>query len=229
MLLLNPYRFISDPHFAAVRLLLHGNGANNGTVFFDSSADNRAATVTGGIVTQTDGLAFGASSIRCFSGDTANHIAYTATFAAAGESFTFEYYMQIVDQVGIGDGYAEGRGEFARVEKAAGARVHSANGMISGSTSQVFTLPSAVAVTHATAGMADGYQRVHVALTRSGGSATRLYVGGRYAAAGTEGGSIEKLIVGNRAASAGRTTGVKIEEMRWTQGVVRGNRSGYPA
>lgn len=56
-----------DPYFAQVGYLLHGEGANNGTVFTDSGPNafsvTRAGIAGGGIVTSTAHSKFGAASI----------------------------------------------------------------------------------------------------------------------------------------------------------------------
>tara|TARA_R110002126_G_scaffold10363_3_gene47212 strand:+ start:16302 stop:16982 length:681 start_codon:yes stop_codon:yes gene_type:complete len=53
----------SDPFFADVQLLLHGEGANGGTVFTDSSSFNKPLVTTGDATTSTTNFKFGTSSI----------------------------------------------------------------------------------------------------------------------------------------------------------------------
>lgn len=53
---------VFDPHFSAVSLLLHMDGANNSTTFPDSSANHLAVTANGGAVVSTAQSKFGGSS-----------------------------------------------------------------------------------------------------------------------------------------------------------------------
>ncbi|NMV37253.1 LamG domain-containing protein [Ralstonia insidiosa] len=52
-----------DPYFSQVALLLHGEGANNGTVFTDSSGYNHVLAVGGSPKTSTTSPKFGSASI----------------------------------------------------------------------------------------------------------------------------------------------------------------------
>ena len=67
--IMNPFAFGggggggTDPDFANVVLLLHGDGANNGTTFTDSSAYARSVTVGSGSVTSTTQTKFGSASL----------------------------------------------------------------------------------------------------------------------------------------------------------------------
>ena len=62
----NPYSFAStptDPNFADVSLLLHGDGANNSTTFTDSSSNNFTLSRVGDVKISTTESKFGGSSI----------------------------------------------------------------------------------------------------------------------------------------------------------------------
>ena len=62
----NPYSFASaptDPNFANVSLLLHGDGANNSTTFTDSSSNNFTLSRVGDVKISTTQSKFGGSSI----------------------------------------------------------------------------------------------------------------------------------------------------------------------
>ena len=64
---INPYRFAAagptDPDFANVSLLLHGDGANGSTTIIDSSPSPKAITVFGDAQISTAQSKFGGSSI----------------------------------------------------------------------------------------------------------------------------------------------------------------------
>ncbi|MDE4924377.1 LamG domain-containing protein [Ralstonia insidiosa] len=54
-----------DPYFSSVGILLHGEGANGGTVFTDSSSvAHTNIALTGNVVTSTAQAKFGASSLK---------------------------------------------------------------------------------------------------------------------------------------------------------------------
>lgn len=212
----------SDLNFPSVHLLLHGNGAEGGTTFTDSSSFALTPTVTGGIITTADAQSFGGKSIRCFSGNTANYLTYSGhTFAAANEAFTLEFWMRINDQVGIGNGYAEPRGEFIRLTSGGTMKV-SANGMIANATTHHFALPGGATVTWSTYGLATGFDRVFVMICRTAGNILTVYFNGYYVADfPVTTGVIDGIDIGNRVGDPGRTTGVYIEEVRFTRGIER--------
>lgn len=54
----------TDPQFANVTLLVHGNGSNGGTVFTDSSSYNLTATRVGLTTTDTGTLKYGTASLK---------------------------------------------------------------------------------------------------------------------------------------------------------------------
>ena len=66
LIYVNPYSFASaptDPNFANVSLLLHGDGANNSTTFTDSSSNNFTLSRVGDVKISTTQSKFGGSSI----------------------------------------------------------------------------------------------------------------------------------------------------------------------
>lgn len=76
-------------------LLLHFNGANNGTTFTDSSSNNRTFTRTGGAVTSTAQSKFGGAS-GYFNGGYIQTDAYSGIELGSGD-FTIElWYYQTV-------------------------------------------------------------------------------------------------------------------------------------
>lgn len=210
-----------DTLFNSVQLLLHGDGADNGTAFTDASLLALTPTVTGSIVTATDVQGFGGSSIRCFTG-AASYLTYSGrTFAAAGEAFTFEFWMRINNGLGNGAGYAEPRGEFMRL--ATGSTLgFSANGLIGFGTSTTFAVPNAGSLTlPGYGGITNATDRVFVMLCRDAANVSTLYFNGYYATGGTIPGAIDTIVIGNRRVSVGNETGAFVEEIRFTKGVER--------
>lgn len=67
LIYINPYSFsapaATDPDFANVSLLLHGDGANNSTTFTDSSSNNFTLSRVGDVKISTTQSKFGGSSI----------------------------------------------------------------------------------------------------------------------------------------------------------------------
>ena len=66
LIYINPYSFAAaptDPNFADVSLLLHGDGANNSTTFTDSSSNNFTLSRVGDVKISTTQSKFGGSSI----------------------------------------------------------------------------------------------------------------------------------------------------------------------
>lgn len=84
----------SDPNFSNVVLLMHGNGADNGTTFTDSSASNRSFTRFGNAKTSTTQKKYGTASMY-FDG-TGDYLetAYSTTdFQWWGSDYTIEAWV----------------------------------------------------------------------------------------------------------------------------------------
>jgi hypothetical protein len=90
-----------DPNFASVALLLHMDGADNGTTFTDSSNTGSAWTITGGARTDTGEKKFGTASYEMqaitgtFNSQERGYISSnSATYTALKmkDDFTFEYW-----------------------------------------------------------------------------------------------------------------------------------------
>ena len=213
-----PVQFASDPYFANVTLLLHGDDAAP-TIFTDSSQYHRTATVVGAIVNAADSTAFGLRSISSFVGASANYLSYSYAIAAANEPFTCEIRYKILQQTGIGDGYSEGRGEFFRLALGA-TQVASANGFINSASEHLFTQPNAFSVPWASYGMLSGADRVYACWSREAGNILSFYFNGYYQGASAYAGAIDTVTIGNRGVNS-RTATVQIEEIRITTGVAR--------
>lgn len=88
-----------DPNFSSVSLLLHMNGANNSTVFTDSSSAVRAVTNNGNAKISTDQSVFGsASGYFDGSGDFLT-IADNAAFEFGSGSLTWEFWIKTSNSV----------------------------------------------------------------------------------------------------------------------------------
>lgn len=86
---------LSDPLFGSVVLLLKGNGADNGTVFTDSSPNNWTRDSAASVVTSTAQSQFDGSSI--FFQDVANTVLQypASTLYNNGASFTLEFWIRL--------------------------------------------------------------------------------------------------------------------------------------
>lgn len=72
-----------DSNFEYVELLLHGDGANNGVVFTDSSTNGRTPTVSGNTKTSTTQFQFGTAAMY-FDG-TGDYLTYTSMPSISGD------------------------------------------------------------------------------------------------------------------------------------------------
>lgn len=82
-----------DPYWDNVILLLHGEGADGGTVFTDSSNYNRPMTLAGTPITTTEAKKFGASSIKLYGNLTAVITNLDASLYLADNDFTIEFWI----------------------------------------------------------------------------------------------------------------------------------------
>jgi hypothetical protein len=109
---------ITDPNFAAVQLLLHGEGTNNGTVFTDSSSYARTLTpenVGGGTstcVTSTAAFKYGSSSIF-INGGTGYHGNYvkapiSTDWNLGNNDFTLEAWVYVTGRINSNGGETQG-------------------------------------------------------------------------------------------------------------------------
>ena len=93
---INPYSFAAtDPNFASVSLLLHGDGTNGSTTITDSSSSPKTVTAFGNAQISTTQSKFGGSSIA-FDGN-GDYItsASNAAFAFGTGNFTIEFWYYI--------------------------------------------------------------------------------------------------------------------------------------
>ena len=81
----------TDPYWNNVALLLHGEGADNGTSIVDSSSWNNAITKSGNPITSTEQVKFGTASLK-FDGSSYLRAAH-ALFAVRTGDFTVETWF----------------------------------------------------------------------------------------------------------------------------------------
>jgi hypothetical protein len=98
--LINPYAFAApvgptDPYFANVSLLLHGDGANGSTTIVDSSPSPKTVTAFGNAQISTAQSKFGGSSLLCGAGASAGYFTtpLTSDFQFGTGDFTFEAWL----------------------------------------------------------------------------------------------------------------------------------------
>lgn len=206
---------VGDPFFADVLLLLHGDGANGGTVFTDSSSFGRTATASGNVQTATDASAFGGSSILC--DGTGDYLSFAASGSTynPGEEFTMECWVEFNSVSG-----SQGLIDYRPGASTVGTLIYLTGGVMSfykGSAN--ITISGATTINTAT--------RYHVALcyrsSTAGGTLWELYLDGVLEASSTTNDTLMgdyPTTVGAFATGANGLNG-KIEEVRATAGVRR--------
>ncbi len=84
-----------DPHYANVSLLLHGDGADNGTVFTDNSPTPKTVTAYGNARISTDQSRFGNSSMLLPGGSSHISAANSTDFDFGTQPFTIEMHVRV--------------------------------------------------------------------------------------------------------------------------------------
>lgn len=200
-------------------LLLHGNGTD-GNNLVDMSDNAFTPDGGAGLVISTSANAWGGKAIEVNGSlGSADLRYYTQAFAAAGQAFTLEYFLQIISSTGDGDGFADGRQQVLRLEGPTGTYVHTANCAIHSSAHHLFTVPASQSCAHATFGITGGKtQRVHVVYQRQSGAGTQCFLQGRYVAeSGLTTGAITRLIIGEPGTTS-RNARVWIDGLRFLKG-----------
>lgn len=84
-----------DPYFSSVQLLAHFDGANDSTVFTDSSASPKTMSETGGCVISTVQSVFGGASMRSPNVSNARVVTQNAGCRIFGD-FTIEFRLRMI-------------------------------------------------------------------------------------------------------------------------------------
>lgn len=209
--MIDPYRFASggpnDPYFSSVSLLLHGEGANNGTTFVDSSLANRTVTRVGGSITSTAQYKYGAASILMDGSGDALTVPASTAFSYGSGDFTIELWLYLNTLASFQYLFDSVGRTFIRIQD-----------------SGYFLLYfEGVSLGVAAVSLALGSWR-HVALTRSGTSVKLFYNGNAVlsvTSSATAGNSTNELIIGNDIGFGGNGVKGYIDEFRITKGVAR--------
>lgn len=206
----------ADPQFGAVRLLLHGEGANGGTTFTDNSAAARTLIPTGAVITSTAQQKFGASSIEFPSGTSlmvSGGIANANNFPKASTPGTIEMFLR----ANIA-GFSAARGVLVgQWDSTSGGQGWTIDVDTAG---QIFLGSDTSAVTIGSVGIPDNAW-CHLAVVNDGTNITIYRDGvnkGSTACYSPSNGS--DFILGNRSDGALPFRGF-IDEFRYTQGVAR--------
>ena len=203
----------TDPYWANVVLMLHGDGANDGATITDSSSYARSSTAyRSGSKTVTTEKKFGTASITAAASTGSHQFSDSTDFALSG-AFTFEFWIKTVVQAN--EGYL-----FAGYEAGSGGRYWIVNA--AGTTLNFVLWPVTISLITLTQG-----QWTHIAISRDGSGYFRIFkdgvelYGATHAASYT--GAIEFSVTNlaleqwtTQASFAGY-----IDDVRFTQGVAR--------
>lgn len=205
-----------DRYFSNVSLLLHGEGANNGTIFTDSSPTPLVVSGSGANppVTKTDQFKFGSSSIY-FSGNTLFDngglvIPATTALSFPGD-FTFETWIYW--------------SSIPSLKQVVEIGLHNTTGLMirANSDGTAYQVYSSSSLFTGTPSIVTG-SWVHLALTRSG-SSCRFFVDGVQGATRTDSAVLNPAGAASKIGDATHTTGRAmtgyLDEVRITKGVAR--------
>jgi len=89
----------TDPSFASVALLLHGDGANGGTTFTDSSTYAATPIYANSVTTSNAQSKFGGSSLKYTSNSSLQGLSWgdAAKFTLGTNDFTIEFFIRFDD------------------------------------------------------------------------------------------------------------------------------------
>lgn len=210
-----PFQNFHDPYYADVQFLLHGNGANNGTVITDQKG--ATWTANGACVTSTAQSKFNGSSIS-FNGTSGTDITtpYNSSYDRTNKDFTLEFWVyfnnvgsstQAIVQINTDTSHSG----FAEVA-------------VSENTGQIYFLleTSAGSWTYSNGGTVTAGSWIFIAVQVASGTAT-VYINGNSAFTFSVGTSVTnsgQTIIGNSTASSQLFNGY-LAEIRYTLGVAR--------
>ena len=207
-----------DPHYANVSLLLHGDGADNGTVFTDNSPSPKTVTTYGNAKTSTAQSKFGGSSIF-FDGNGDYLVSPSnSAFQFGTGDFTIEAWVYI--PTGISGSYAA-ICDIRSGPSGSGAVLFKLN-----SSRQLGYYGATETNTTATVPLSTW---THVAISRSSGT-TRLFISGDLSATVADGDnkSINGCYIGRVHDNVHPAFSGYIDELRITKGVARYNGNFTP-
>jgi hypothetical protein len=209
--LINPYRFgVTDPNFASVVLLLHGDGTNGSTTITDSSGSPKTVTAFGNAAISTAQSKFGGASIA-FDGTGDYLTATDSTFAFGTGDFTVEAFVYFNNLTGrkyivsVTDGTSGGFG------------------ITSDGTTKIDIVNPGFAVVHSFTTSLATSTWYHIAVSRSG-SSLRCFLNGNQigtTATNTNNYSQTRLVVGIDADLTLNPLSGYEDEIRITKGVAR--------
>ena len=218
--LINSYRFAvsgaTDPNFASVVLLLHGNGTNGGTTITDNSSAARTMTPSGNTNTSTAQFKYGTAAVR-FDGS-GDHLScpHASAFNFGTGDFTIEFWCRWVSKANFQTAYKMG----------------SAAGSLSigtGDGNGFFTVTVGGGVTTTETGTQPSIDTwYHFAFVRSSG-VIKIYRDGVQTASSTNSGSISQTATINIGSTgSGSSMNAYIDDFRITGGVARYTSSFTP-
>ncbi|MBV5297854.1 MAG: LamG domain-containing protein [Rhodoferax sp.] len=204
----------TDPHFANVSLLLHGNGSNGSTDFTDSSGTPKTATYYGAAHISTAQSMFGGASIRT-PGSSGVMFADTNITTFGTENFTIEFWVRL-DNLAIYallNNYGYGASSTSLVIQASGA------------TAQAYVYAEGnLSVSCEASGALITNTWTHLAFVRNGNVFT-LYVNGLAGASVTSSVNITsvptKLRLGMESDTGAYSVAAYFDDLRITKGVAR--------
>lgn len=208
-----------DPHYANVSLLLHGDGADNGTVFTDNSPTPKTVTAYGNAKISTAQSKFGGASCN-FPGSSTDYaiIPTSSDFAFGTGDFTIEAWLYI--PTGISGSYAA---------------ICDIRATPQGNNSTLFKINSSRQLGYYSASEINTTSSVplatwtHVAICRSSGT-TRLFIDGVLGATATDNDdkTSRHCYIGRVYDNAHPAFSGYIDDLRITKGVARYTESFTP-
>jgi hypothetical protein len=209
----------SDVNFSNVVLLLHCEGANNGTSFVDSSSYARTMTAAGGAVTSTAYAAFGSSSALCNTTSARVYAASASELSPVSADFTVEFTINLIATNTFGRSVLtkvdSGTSGFAYEFSFGGGNSSTLNFSCSNGSSQV------VSMSTSSLGTGTGKK---IAVSRNG-SAWGLFVDGTRVATNSYAGALASGTgvwqIGTSSGNSDLACNNYFDEIRVTQGVGR--------
>jgi hypothetical protein len=210
---INPYSFAAtDPNFADVSLLLHGDGTNGSTTITDNSPSPKTVTAVGNAQISTAQSKFGGASIAL--DGTGDYLSTPATnaFVFGTGDFTIEFWIRFTVVTGVQVIYDQ-----RPVNAAFVPTIYTNNNTLN------YLFNGLVAITLGTVTSAQWY---HIAISKQG-SSTKGFIDG------TQGGSTyvdstsytsgPNLLIGQNSVNVNTPQFVNgyIDDLRITKGVAR--------